>query len=549
LHFAVLSGYGSSIPLLIEKGAEVNARDRLGRTPLSYAAEKQNVEVVKSLLSAHADPNLGVSPPLHIAARTSGAPEIPELLLKAGADADKNANVLEPGKTVNPYNVTPLLLAVVNTHPALVHLLLEAKADPNQKASGNPLLYHALREPEILKALLDAGADPNAEVSSGWRILHEAVAGNNIEPVQMLLASGAKINATGRRGETPLHIAAQRSTKEILNLLLKNNPDLNAQDNEGRTPLWYAVGARREEALGLLLEAGADPNLRDKSEQTPLDLAQNEGTQGDQGLRNQGFRMSAMLKEHGARADLPRMDRISVRRPSASYKREVFFKGTNDWNRFSLLELLATYYGLLSPQTQTRGLWQSESKIAASIWASELPFPDLNNLTIHRPSSDGKSWTNIAVNATEILASGDCARDVWLQWGDVVEAPEADHPIADQWEGLSEEFTANLVKCLSREITVKVKGTNSVLRLAPEYNIPEKIQNPPPGFRQRVHVLRASFVVRSVLDQEKLIRFSSDLRRVKVTRPNSNQWTIDCSSDNPPNLWLRDGDIVEVPEK
>jgi hypothetical protein len=52
-----------------------------------------------------------------------------------------------------------------------------------------------------------------------------------------------------------------------------------------------------------------------------------------------------------------------------------------------------------------------------------------------------------------------------------------------------------------------------------------------------------------VLDQEKLIRFSSDLRRVKVTRPNSNQWIIDCSSDNPPNLWLRDGDIVEVPEK
>jgi hypothetical protein len=62
-------------------------------------------------------------------------------------------------------------------------------------------------------------------------------------------------------------------------------------------------------------------------------------------------------------------------------------------------------------------------------------------------------------------------------------------------------------------------------------------------------------MLRSVLDQSKLIRFSSDLTRVKVTRrlPGSGQtrsWILNCSDANQaPDFWLRDGDEIEVPEK
>jgi hypothetical protein len=44
------------------------------------------------------------------------------------------------------------------------------------------------------------------------------------------------------------------------------------------------------------------------------------------------------------------------------------------------------------------------------------------------------------------------------------------------------------------------------------------------------------------------------LARVKVTRRDSktgktNEWILDCSHNDTPDLWLRDGDVIEVPEK
>ena len=47
---------------------------------------------------------------------------------------------------------------------------------------------------------------------------------------------------------------------------------------------------------------------------------------------------------------------------------------------------------------------------------------------------------------------------------------------------------------------------------------------------------------------------SSDLSRVKVTRrdPRTGRtldWTLNCSGDNAPDLWLRDGDVMEVPQR
>ena len=61
-------------------------------------------------------------------------------------------------------------------------------------------------------------------------------------------------------------------------------------------------------------------------------------------------------------------------------------------------------------------------------------------------------------------------------------------------------------------------------------------------------------MLHSVLDNSKLVRVSSDLSRVKVTRQDpltkkTTEWTIDCTNSDTDNLWLRDGDVIEVPEK
>jgi hypothetical protein len=61
-------------------------------------------------------------------------------------------------------------------------------------------------------------------------------------------------------------------------------------------------------------------------------------------------------------------------------------------------------------------------------------------------------------------------------------------------------------------------------------------------------------MLRSVLDNSKLIRVSSDLSRVKVTRfdpvtKKNMEWTVDCTDPKQADLWLRDGDVIDVPEK
>jgi hypothetical protein len=64
-----------------------------------------------------------------------------------------------------------------------------------------------------------------------------------------------------------------------------------------------------------------------------------------------------------------------------------------------------------------------------------------------------------------------------------------------------------------------------------------------------------SFMIRSVLFNSKLLLASSGLAHLKVARRDpatghKQEWIVDCSdSKTAPDLWLRDGDVIEVPEK
>ena len=68
-------------------------------------------------------------------------------------------------------------------------------------------------------------------------------------------------------------------------------------------------------------------------------------------------------------------------------------------------------------------------------------------------------------------------------------------------------------------------------------------------------VVHTTFWLKPVLLQSKLVLTSSDLRHVKVTRRDTTSgqehvWVVDCSQASPsPDLWLHDGDKVEVPER
>eukprot|EP01035_Chromulina_nebulosa_P026899 gene26900-35290_t len=88
LHFAASNGHYSTASLLLEKGADFNARNKFGALPLHWAAFNGHTATVDLLLQKGAQPNAtsnGGDTPLHEAARMGHCATV-SLLLERGAD-------------------------------------------------------------------------------------------------------------------------------------------------------------------------------------------------------------------------------------------------------------------------------------------------------------------------------------------------------------------------------------------------------------------------------------------------------------------------------
>ena len=204
--------------LLVEKGANVNARSKQGRTPLIIAAAHDgNSETVKLLIEKGAD----------VSARTQRE----NSALHEAADANDTESV---------------------------KLLLAKGADINAKnAFGDtPLMYAATHgNVEVMKLFLAKGADVNVVDSSEVaRVKNGPIALGNF---------------------TALHLAAISGGSDAVKLLLETGAKVNVQDVRGMTPLMLAIGTDRPDigAIRLLLEKGADKNIKSKAGETAVDWA------------------------------------------------------------------------------------------------------------------------------------------------------------------------------------------------------------------------------------------------------------------------------------
>ena len=267
LHKLALYDWGSldDVKALIARGADVNATDKDGDTPLHLAAMFGQTGKAKYLVEKGAATqavNKYGATPLHYAAerRRTDTALLGLLTAKAGADPlDKEGR-------------TPLFRAVDADAPDTVKWLIENGASPDKaKADGELPLHRALTLDygKVVSVLCEKGANVNAATKDGLTLLMYFTLRDKPETVQRLLTLKASPNAKGEGGRSAMHAAASQGNQKVMEWFLAANGDINLADGEGRTPLDYAGESKAEWAAWLKAKGAKPGQVKPKAETAP----------------------------------------------------------------------------------------------------------------------------------------------------------------------------------------------------------------------------------------------------------------------------------------
>ena len=253
-------------------------------SPLLYAARDGNLEMSRLLVELGAEVNArsanGTGP--LVTAITNNHIELAMFLVDKGADINAADDF---------YKRTPLFAAVERRNPDYVR-------------DSAPPLDDARDPMDLIKTLLGRGANPNArvnttpfrgfyQVSANWAnfdgqtaFLRAALNGD-IELMRLLLAHQADPNLGTRDGATPLMAAAginwvvaqtySRSDAgylEAATLCLELGNDVNAVNSQGFTAMHGAANRGFDAMIELLAKAGAKLDVPDKQKRTPMTYAE-----------------------------------------------------------------------------------------------------------------------------------------------------------------------------------------------------------------------------------------------------------------------------------
>lgn len=187
LHRAAFEGDVEAVRRLAAAGADLDARDRAGRTPAHVAAFASN-----------------------------------DAALRALAEAGADMNALEN----RVYDV--LTIAAVMNDPEMVSLAMELGNRPDLVTSvydGTALIAAAhLGHHEVVRRLTEGGAPLNHVNNLGWTALMEAVVlgdggPDHVATVRALVEAGADVRIPDRDGFTPLEHAEARGYDEIARII------------------------------------------------------------------------------------------------------------------------------------------------------------------------------------------------------------------------------------------------------------------------------------------------------------------------------------------
>ncbi len=259
LHIAAIRSHQAYALVLLLAGADVNARDDLGRTPLFDVMEARDKDW-------HGDADMMLL----------------EMLTLRGADVNAQAKDC----------TTPLALAAERGDCRKAEFLIWRGAAVNPTGvplAKFPMQIAAAKNDARMTSLLDAAlrlsastsaATPQANAANRARRLSEAMTSADLNAIEAQLDSGWNINEQNEKGETALLRAVQTNRADLADLLIFEGADPNIANKEGWTPLMASMrspGIEGQRMSALLLLKGADIHAVSQKDDTALTVAAAEG--------------------------------------------------------------------------------------------------------------------------------------------------------------------------------------------------------------------------------------------------------------------------------
>ncbi|GMI85469.1 hypothetical protein HRI_002216200 [Hibiscus trionum] len=215
-----------------------------------------------------------------------GSPVLVQLVMDGSMDEirevfERSDPTWKPADSVDSHGETLLHIAIAQSRPDIVQLLLEFEPDIEfQSRSGSTPLEAAsgCGEELIVELLLAHKASPDRSESSSRGPIHLATIGGYFEVLRLLLLKGANVDALTKDGSTALHLAVENRRRDCTRLLLANGADTGIRNTrDGDTALHVAAGLGDEQMVKLLLQKGVNKDIRNKTGKTAYDVAAEHG--------------------------------------------------------------------------------------------------------------------------------------------------------------------------------------------------------------------------------------------------------------------------------
>ncbi len=286
------------VQLLLENGADVEALNLKGETPLTLALQAQRINSVIHLLKHGADANTqnkGGGTALHLALEKAN-PELVDLLMKAGANPNltRKDGTLPLHLAVKAYQARLLL---PETYSKLVTTMLEATRNPSLPDTDGitALMWLAAsNRSDLLTKLIAKAANLDSQATDGrtaamWAAVSGAEhslatlknaganmaikdkAGRSVEDWIQLGPTNSqstpllrKTKISNQKPESPADAVALGDKTYLKDWLAKNPDKIDGADTE-LPLLQFAAMHGRTSIVKMLLDAGANPKLQSES--------------------------------------------------------------------------------------------------------------------------------------------------------------------------------------------------------------------------------------------------------------------------------------------